>query len=120
MAHLHATALSGFTNAASVAHPSTCTAQLERSPRLAAGRRASKLVSLICSCFTGNYVRQWGQHLLGSPLQATPVFDARAVLYPSDRSLRDYLSWRQADTHINNQVINCPVQPGDNLSCATR
>jgi tRNA(His) guanylyltransferase len=32
------------------------------------------------------------------------MFDARAVLYPSDRTLRDYLSWRQADTHINNLV----------------
>lgn len=71
---------------------------------IGAGRRASKLVSLICSCFTGNYVRGWPEHMSDTPLQTTPVFDARAVLYPSDRSLRDYLSWRQADTHINNQV----------------
>jgi tRNA(His) 5'-end guanylyltransferase len=69
-----------------------------------AGRRASKLVSLICSCFTGNYVRQWGEYMPRTPLQTTPTFDARAVLYPSDKSLRDYLAWRQADTHINNQV----------------
>ena len=61
-------------------------------------------MSLICSCFTGNYVRQWDAHLPGTPLQTVPMFDARAVLYPSDKSLRDYLSWRQADTHINNQV----------------
>jgi Thg1 C terminal domain len=39
-----------------------------------------------------------------TPLQTTPMFDARAVLYPSDKGLRDYLAWRQADTHINNQV----------------
>ena len=38
------------------------------------------------------------------PLQATPMFDSRAVLYPSDQTLRDYLSWRQADTHINHLV----------------
>ena len=69
-----------------------------------AERRASKLVSLICSCFTGSYVRHWSEHLPGTPLQTTPIFDARAVLYPSDQSLRDYLSWRQADAHINNQV----------------
>lgn len=69
-----------------------------------AGRRASKLVSLICSCFTGNYVRQWDEYMPHTQLQTTPMFDARAVLYPSDKSLRDYLAWRQADTHVNNQV----------------
>lgn len=37
-------------------------------------------------------------------LQYTPVFDGRAVCYPTLAILRDYLSWRQADTHINNQV----------------
>lgn len=42
-------------------------------------------------------------------LQSTPVFDGRAVLYPSDRHLRDYLSWRQADTHVNNQVCHVSV-----------
>ncbi|KAL7780184.1 hypothetical protein CFE70_010206 [Pyrenophora teres f. teres 0-1] len=31
-----------------------------------------------------------------------PSFDGRAVLYPSDDNLRDYLSWRQVDCHINN------------------
>ena len=35
------------------------------------------------------------------------MFDARAVLYPALRTLRDYLSWRQADTHINNLVRLC-------------
>ncbi|XP_072768451.1 probable tRNA(His) guanylyltransferase isoform X2 [Nerophis lumbriciformis] len=31
-----------------------------------------------------------------------PGFDGRVVLYPSNRNLKDYLSWRQADCHINN------------------
>lgn len=31
-----------------------------------------------------------------------PTFDARCISYPSDMNLRDYLSWRQADCHINN------------------
>lgn len=31
-----------------------------------------------------------------------PTFDARCVAYPSDQNLRDYISWRQADCHINN------------------
>lgn len=70
----------------------------------AAGRRASKLVSLVTSSFTGNYVRYWVEHLPGTPLRSTPMFDGRAVCYPSDTVLRDYLAWRQADTHINNLV----------------
>jgi tRNA(His) guanylyltransferase len=36
------------------------------------------------------------------PLQSVPSFDARTVLYPNDQTLRDYLSWRQVDCHINN------------------
>jgi len=31
-----------------------------------------------------------------------PTFDARCIAYPSNSNLRDYLSWRQADCHINN------------------
>ncbi len=31
-----------------------------------------------------------------------PSFDARIVLYPTTAHLRDYLSWRQADVHVNN------------------
>ena len=73
-------------------------------PHSPSGRRASKLVSLVTSCFTGTYVRRWAEHFPDTPLAATPAFDARAVLYPSDQTLRDYLSWRQADTHVNNLV----------------
>jgi len=69
-----------------------------------AGRRASKLISTFVSCFTGNYVRLWPEFLKDQPLLYTPVFDGRAVCYPNLAVLRDYLSWRQADTHINNQV----------------
>lgn len=76
---------------------------------MGAERRASKLVSLVASCFTGNYVRLWTSAMgPDHPLQSTPLFDGRAVLYPSDRHLRHYLSWRQADTHVNNQVP-CPL-----------
>jgi len=67
-------------------------------------RRASKLSSLVVSCFSSAYTRYWGEHLPGTPLRSTPVFDARAICYPSDQSLRDYLAWRQVDTHINNQA----------------
>jgi tRNA(His) guanylyltransferase len=64
-------------------------------------------VSLVTSCFTGSYVRGWPQFLEDVPLQATPLFDGRAVCYPTDTALRDYLSWRQADTHINTQYNTC-------------
>lgn len=59
------------------------------------------------SSFTGNYIRSWTQFLPDTPLQATPLFDGRAVCYPTDAALRDYLSWRQADTHINCQYNTC-------------
>ncbi|KAK9820495.1 hypothetical protein WJX72_010876 [[Myrmecia] bisecta] len=71
------------------------------------GRRSSKLVALTVSCFTGNYVRLWPQYLPNVTLQCTPTFDGRAVCYPTVEILRDYLSWRQADTHINNQYNTC-------------
>ncbi|XP_038628983.1 probable tRNA(His) guanylyltransferase isoform X4 [Tachyglossus aculeatus] len=35
-------------------------------------------------------------------LKEEPGFDGRVVLYPSNQHLKDYLSWRQADCHINN------------------
>ena len=31
-----------------------------------------------------------------------PSFDGRAVCFPTTRNLRDYLSWRQVDCHVNN------------------
>nr|XP_017214498.1 probable tRNA(His) guanylyltransferase isoform X1 [Danio rerio] len=36
------------------------------------------------------------------PIGLKEGFDGRVVLYPSNRNVRDYLSWRQADCHINN------------------
>ncbi|GMH40928.1 hypothetical protein BSKO_08832 [Bryopsis sp. KO-2023] len=71
------------------------------------GRRAMKIVSTMTSCFSSNYVRLWSKFLPDVPLQYTPVFDGRAVEYPADSILRDYLSWRQADTHVNNQYNTC-------------
>nr|XP_047146742.1 probable tRNA(His) guanylyltransferase [Hydra vulgaris] len=34
-------------------------------------------------------------------------FDGRIILYPSLENIRDYLSWRQADCHINNLYNTC-------------
>ncbi|XP_031628093.1 probable tRNA(His) guanylyltransferase [Contarinia nasturtii] len=65
-------------------------------------RRASKIVTCVNSLFTSSYVFHWGKFFEEKQLLYPPSFDARIVLYPSDENLRDYLSWRQADTHINN------------------
>ncbi|KXJ91518.1 tRNAHis guanylyltransferase, partial [Microdochium bolleyi] len=66
-------------------------------------RRASKLVSTIVSTFTAYYVYLWSTYFPDMPLAPPlPSFDGRAVCYPSVQNLRDYMSWRQADCHINN------------------
>lgn len=70
-------------------------------------RRAAKLVSLVVSCFTGHYVALWKEYFPSTPMSRVPLFDGRAVAYPTLRTLRDYLSWRQADTHINCQYNTC-------------
>ncbi|RAH68664.1 tRNA guanylyltransferase [Aspergillus aculeatinus CBS 121060] len=67
-------------------------------------RRSAKLVTTIVSTFTAYYIYLWGTYFPDTPLQpaALPSFDGRAVMYPSSRILRDYMSWRQVDCHINN------------------
>ena len=78
-------------------------------------RRASKLVSTVVSTFTAHYVHQWPAFFsppsadgdgtdANAPLDPLllPTFDGRAVCYPSVQNLRDYMSWRQVDCHINN------------------
>lgn len=70
-------------------------------------RRSSKLVSVIATLFTATYVMKWTQFFPGKDLQYAPSFDGRAVCYPSDSVLRDYLAWRQVDCHINNQFNTC-------------
>ena len=58
----------------------------------------SKILSTVVSTFTAAYVYLWSTYFpavaLSPPL---PSFDGRAVIYPSTRLLRDYLSWRQVD-----------------------
>ncbi|XP_065332200.1 probable tRNA(His) guanylyltransferase isoform X1 [Cloeon dipterum] len=64
-------------------------------------RRASKLMTSVASIFTSAFVFHWPQ-FFDIPLKYPPSFDGRVVLYPTTQNLRDYLSWRQADCHINN------------------
>ena len=66
-------------------------------------RPPSKLVSTVVSTFTASYIHQWPTFFPDKPLSLPlPTFDGRAVCYPSVQNLRDYLSWRQVDCHINN------------------
>eukprot|EP00798_Chlamydomonas_sp_ICE-L_P018704 gene18704-25227_t len=82
------------------------------------GRRSSKIVSLLTSCFTSAYVRFWNDFFSATegtdsngevisltpiPLTVGPMFDGRAVVYPDEKIVRDYFAWRQVDTHVNNQ-----------------
>uniref|UniRef100_A0A3B3URF5 tRNA(His) guanylyltransferase n=1 Tax=Poecilia latipinna TaxID=48699 RepID=A0A3B3URF5_9TELE len=65
-------------------------------------RRASKLMTHVASQFSSSYVFYWKEFFGEQPLLYPPGFDGRVVLYPTNHNLRDYLSWRQADCHINN------------------
>ncbi|TVY18958.1 tRNA(His) guanylyltransferase [Lachnellula arida] len=74
------------------------------SPRAwAVSDETSKLVTTIVSTFTAHFVLLWNSYFPELPLSPPlPSFDGRAVLYPSVQNLRDYMSWRQVDCHINN------------------
>ncbi|KIJ62911.1 hypothetical protein HYDPIDRAFT_41602 [Hydnomerulius pinastri MD-312] len=65
-------------------------------------RRQAKILTTLTSYFTSCYVFHWPQYFPDTPLRYPPSFDGRIVLYPDERAIRDYFSWRQADTHINN------------------
>jgi len=65
-------------------------------------RRGSKLITNISSLFAAAYVFHWSKFFPDKTLKYPPAFDGRAVLYPSEKNIRDYVSWRQADCHINN------------------
>ena len=54
------------------------------------------------SLLTANLIMHRPLHYPDTPLKYAPSFDARIVLYPTLQNVKDYLSWRQADTHINN------------------
>lgn len=54
------------------------------------------------SYFAACYVFYWTNFFPSTTLQYPPSFDARVVCYPSLKSIRDYLNWRQVDCHVNN------------------
>ncbi|KAG1738413.1 Thg1 C terminal domain-containing protein [Suillus paluster] len=65
-------------------------------------RRNAKILTTLTSYFTSCYVFNWSQYFPDTLLRYPPSFDGRIVVYPTERAVRDYFSWRQADTHINN------------------
>lgn len=77
-------------------------------------RRRSKITSILCSHFTSAYVMHWHTYFPDTPLSYPPSFDARVVLYPGTREVRDYFSWRQADSAFH---LPCDRRPAiDRLS----
>jgi tRNA(His) guanylyltransferase len=57
-----------------------------------------KIVSTVVSLFSVNYALLWPTFFPDKPLsQPFPTFDGREVQYPTVKTLRDYLRWRQAD-----------------------
>lgn len=67
----------------------------------------SKLMTTVVSHFSSCYVFFWRDFFPTTPLLYPPSFDARVVLYPGLQYIRDYLSWRQVDCHINNLYNTC-------------
>ncbi|KAI4141850.1 MAG: hypothetical protein LQ340_007522, partial [Diploschistes diacapsis] len=66
-------------------------------------RRESKLITTVVSTFTAHYVHAWSDYFPNVTLtQPLPSFDGRAIEYPTKEALRDYMSWRQVDCHVNN------------------
>ncbi|KAK7499403.1 hypothetical protein BaRGS_00009378 [Batillaria attramentaria] len=70
-------------------------------------RRGSKIMTNVVSLFSSSFVMLWPRYFSTQELQYAPAFDGRVVLYPTDQNLLDYLSWRQADCHINNLYNTC-------------
>ena len=70
-------------------------------------RVGNKIMSCIVSLFASTYVYYWPDLFKDTGLVYPPAFDARVILYPNNSCLRDCLSWRQADCHINNMYNLC-------------
>lgn len=66
----------------------------------------SKILTSITSHFTSAYVFHWQQYLPSMKLAYPPTFDGRIVLYPSEKEVRDYFSWRQADSCVS-ATLHC-------------
>lgn len=70
-------------------------------------RRSEKILSCIVSCFSSAFALNFKGFFPEEVLKEIPIFDGRCVCYPEITLLRDYLSWRQADCHVNNLYNTC-------------
>ncbi|KAL8594121.1 hypothetical protein ACOMHN_000832 [Nucella lapillus] len=70
-------------------------------------RRGSKLVASVASLFSSSFTLMWPRFFSTQPLQWAPVFEGCVHVFPSDQHLHDYLSWTQADCHVNNLYNTC-------------
>lgn len=61
-------------------------------------RRQAKILTTVTSLFTSSYVYNWSNYLPDKELKYPPSFDGRIVMYPAPKEVRDYFSWRQADS----------------------
>ncbi|KAL7069422.1 putative tRNA(His) guanylyltransferase [Cryptosporidium serpentis] len=71
------------------------------------GRRSDKILTYTVSLFTSSFVYYWDNFFPKTRLTHPPTFDGRIIIYPTDKDMRDYLSWRQVDCHINNLYNTC-------------
>ena len=86
-------------------------------------RRRDKIVSTVASLFTSSFVLGWPTFFPTLKMESLPSFDSRVVLYPNLDIVRDYLCWRQADTHINclyNYTLRALERGGMNPTDATQ
>ena len=65
-------------------------------------RREDKILSCVLSLFSSSYVFYFSKYFGNEQPKKIPSFDGRIVLYPTIEDLKNYLSWRQVDCHINN------------------
>lgn len=63
-------------------------------------------MSVIVSLFSSLYIKNFHK-LFGNFPNGEVIFDAWIVLYPNEKLVKDYLSWWQADCHINNMYNTC-------------
>ncbi|KAL1806609.1 hypothetical protein DCAR_0832433 [Daucus carota subsp. sativus] len=70
-------------------------------------RRASKILSLVVSCFSSNYVRSWKDYFPGLDLAGVPVFKSRVLCCANVEVVQTYLAWRQRECHAGNQYNTC-------------
>ena len=67
-------------------------------------RRELKLVLTFALTISAYYQYYWNEIMPDRKLKPgrLPTFDARVVVYPNSKTVKDYFAWRQVDCHINN------------------